>query len=73
MEQQNSHSEEVVERYQRHKLSVSVYAQIKALLEKFEAEDAADRRIAWIGLGIVVALVAASVYVFFSSSQITIS
>ena len=73
MEQQTNRSDQVIDRYQQHKISASVYAQIKALLMKFEVEDAADRRMAWIGLGIAVALVTVSVYVFASGSQITIS
>jgi len=73
MEQQNNRSEQVVEHYRQHKISVSVYAQIKALLQSFDAEDAANRRMAWIGLGIALALVAASIFIFASGSQVTIS
>lgn len=73
MEQKTDRSDQVVDHYQQHKISASVYAQIKALLKNFEAEDAANRRMAWIGLGIALALVAFSVYVFVSGSQVTIS
>ena len=73
MEQQTERSDQVIDHYQQHKISASVYAQIKSLLKKFEAEDAADRRMAWIGLGIALALVAAGVFVFVGGSQITIS
>ena len=73
MEQQSKRSNQGIDHYQQHKISASVYAQIKALLMKFEAEDAADRRMAWIGLAIALALVAASVFVLVGGSQITIS
>lgn len=73
MEQPNNRSEQVVNNYRQHKLSISVYARIKDLLKKFEAEDAANKRMVWIGLGIALALVAVSVLVFVSGSQITIS
>ena len=73
MEQHKNRSEQVVDRYQQHKMSASVYAQIKALLMKFEADDAADRRMAWIGLGVALAVVASATYFFVTGTQITLS
>jgi len=73
MEQQTNRSEQVVDRYQQHKISASVYAQIKALLKRFEADDAAERRMAWVGLGIALVVVASAVFLFVSGTQITLS
>jgi len=73
MDQQANRSNKVIDRYRQHKISASVYAQIKALLKNFEAEDVADKRLAWIGIGIALALVAVSVFFFVRGSQITIS
>jgi hypothetical protein len=73
MEQPSNRSDQVVTNYRQHKMSASVYARIKELLMKFEADSAADRRMAWIGLGIALALVASVAYFFVSGSQITIS
>ena len=73
MEQSNNRSEQVVNNYRQHKLSISVYARIKALLMQFEADSAADRRLARIGLTIVLVLVASAVYFFFTGSQVTLS
>ena len=73
MEQQTNRSEQVVNNYRQHKMSASVYARIKELLMKFEADSAADRRMAWIGLGIALALVSSAAYFFASGSQITLT
>ena len=73
MEQQTNRSDQVIDNYRQHKISVSVYARIKELLMKFEADNAADRRMAWIGLGIALALVASAAYFFVSGSQITVT
>jgi len=73
MEEPTKRSDEVIGQYRQHKMSVSVYARIKELLMQFEADNAADRRIAWIGMGIALALLIIAFYVFFGSSQVTLS
>ncbi len=74
MQQPTNRPEQVVNNYRQHKISVSVYARIKELLMKFDADSAADRRMAWIGLLVFAFGIAASVaYFFVSGSQITLT
>ena len=68
MEQPTDRSEQVVNNYRQHKVSVSVYARIKELLMKFEADSAADRRMARIG-GLIIALALLAMVLFFNDSS----
>lgn len=68
MSNHSSKSEEVVEGYKRHKLSASALREIHRLLQEFEQARAADKRIAVIGVIVMIALLAAAVlYIFVSS------
>lgn len=66
------HSNKVVDSYKQHKLNLSIFAQIRALIINFEAGDAMDRSLARVGLAIVAVLILASIYYFTSSSQAVI-
>lgn len=68
----SDHSNQVVDSYKQHKLNLSVFARIRALIDSFEAGDALDRSLARFGLAIVAVLVLAAIYYFVSSSQVVI-
>ena len=57
-------SSEVVEKYKQEKINNSVFARITSLLRKFDEDDRLDRKLAWIGVGILLGLVAISIYLF---------
>ena len=53
-------SEAVVEQYKQHKLSRSAWHRIRDLLQEFEQARVTDKRIAIIGLSLVVLLLGAA-------------
>lgn len=65
----SSRSEEVVEDYKKHKLKRSALSHIRDLLHSFERERASDRKLAWVGVVIILLLVTISLY-WFSSNDI---
>ncbi len=66
-------SNQVVDNYKQNKLNASVMSRIRHLLNKFESENAADRRWAWIGVVILVGLLSVAIYYFHTATKITIS
>ncbi len=66
-------SNHVVDAYKQDKLNVSVYARIQQLLSQFEAEDEADRNMAWIGVVVAAVLIAIIGYIFLGGSEIKVS
>jgi len=54
----DSRSEQVIAAYKRHKLAVSALRHIRQLLQEFEQQRCLDRRLAWCGVAIIVALLA---------------
>ena len=61
MESNYTRSEEVIEAFKRHKLAVSVYRQIRRMIEGFAEEDRSDVKLARVGLMLL--LVALGLYV----------
>ena len=57
-------SERVIAAYKRHKLSISALRHIRNLLQQFERERDFDRRAAWYGVGILVAVLAFAISQF---------
>jgi hypothetical protein len=68
---QPSRSEEVVENFKKHKLALSALRRIQDLLRGFEREREFDRRLARVGLVIILVLVAVSM-VWLSSTGSTV-
>ena len=60
MSSDSSRSEQVVEGYKRHKLASSALREIHRLLQSFEREREGDKRVAVIGIIVVIALIAAA-------------
>ena len=65
-------SERVIAAYKRHKLSISALRHIRNLLRQFERDRALDRRFAWYGIAIIVAVLAFAALSRLASGQITI-
>jgi uncharacterized membrane protein YbaN (DUF454 family) len=72
MSAQPSRSEAVVEDYKKHKLKRSALCHIRNLLHSFEQERAFDRKLAWVGLIVIVVLVSISWYWFSSTDTIIV-
>ncbi len=53
MADEKSRSEQVVEAYKRHKLARSALRRIHDLIRDFDSARAADRRLAWVGLALL--------------------
>lgn len=70
---ESERSNQVIDRYKQHKLNVSVMTRIRHLLTKFEADDEADRRWAWIGVVVLIGLAIVALYYFINGSKIMIS
>ncbi|MCP4430571.1 MAG: hypothetical protein GY806_06295 [Gammaproteobacteria bacterium] len=64
---------QVVEKYKQEKINTSILARIQQLIQKFEEDAIVDRRIAWIGISILMVLIAIAIYLLSSGSQVTIS
>ena len=60
MVEQKSRSEQVVEAYKRHKLARSALRRIHELVRDFENERAFDRRLAGIGLALLLLVIVLS-------------
>ncbi len=66
-------SNQVVDSYKQNKVNVSVMTQIRQLLNDFEAEYAANRRWAWIGVAALIGLLIVAAFFFVNATKITIS
>jgi hypothetical protein len=70
MSSQLHRSEEVIADFKKHKLARSAMRRIQDLLWGFEQDRAFDRKLARIGVVIVVLLVAASIYWLSSADSV---
>lgn len=66
-------SEAVVEDYKKRKLASSALNRIHQIIQGFEQDRAADLRMARIGIGIIVLLIAVASYFFFSGDSLTLN
>lgn len=72
MSQETSRSEQVIEGYKKHKLAASALARIRELIQSFEQDRAADRRLAVIGLLGILVLIGISSYFLLSTDSLTL-
>jgi hypothetical protein len=66
-------SEQVVENFKKHKLAISAFRRIQSLILGFDKDRQADARIARVGLGVLLVVIALAAYFFLSADSITIS
>lgn len=66
-------SNQVTAAYKQHKVNVSVMTRIRQLLDQFDANDAADRRWAVIGVAVLIGILAVTMFYFISGATITIA
>ncbi|MCP4470896.1 MAG: hypothetical protein GY815_09455 [Gammaproteobacteria bacterium] len=65
-------SEEVVESFKQHKLALSAMRRIHELIQSFEQERATDKRLAGVGLLLILLLLGVSLYFFMSGDSVTL-
>lgn len=70
MSADTSRSAQVIEDYKRHKLASCALRRINDLIRGFEAERTIDRRLAQLGLILVLALIAASAYFLMNTDRL---
>jgi len=63
-------SARVIAAYKRHKLSISALHHIRELLQQFEHEREFDRRVAWYGAAIIVAVLAYAAFSQFAGERV---
>ena len=73
MKADNSRSDQVIEAYKRHKLSVSALHHIRRMLREFDRERAADRKLAIVGVVVIVSLFAVMVWLWLGGNDVVIS
>jgi len=65
-------SARVIEAYKQHKLSISALCHIRRLLQQFERERELDKRFAWYGIAIIVALLAFATLSRLGAGQVSV-
>jgi len=68
-----SRSEQVVEDFKKRKLTISALRRIQNLILGFEKDRQDDARIARIGLGVLLVVIALAAYYFLTADSIIIS
>ena len=70
MSTDTSRSAQVIEDYKRHKLASCALRRINDLIRGFEAERTIDRRLAQLGLILMLALIVASAYFLMNTDRL---
>ena len=65
-------SEAVVTSFKQRKLAISAMHRIRELIRSFEQERATDRRLAQLGLVVILLLIGVSLYFFMSGDSFTL-
>lgn len=74
MTAESSRSEQVINAYKRHKLSVSALHRVRRMLHGFEQERATDRRLALFGIAVLILLMlAVAAWLFLGGGRVIIS
>jgi uncharacterized membrane protein len=69
----NSRSDQVIEAYKRHKLSISALHHVRRLLCEFDRARAADRKLAIVGVVLILSLLAVAAWMWLGGNQLVIS
>lgn len=67
-----SRSEQVIENYKKRKLASAALHRIHQIIEGFEQDRLTDRRLAWIGIGLLLALIAGWAIFLFSGERVNL-
>lgn len=73
MSAEPNRSEEVIEDYKKRKLAHSALRRIHDLIQGFEDDRAFDRRLARVGIVIILVLVALGLYFLFSGESVVVN
>ena len=73
MSGQSDRSEQVIDAYRNRKLASSALSRIREMVQGFERERLADRRMAQIGIVIILLILAIAAYLFFGGRDLIIS
>ena len=65
-------SEEVINSFKQRKLAISAFRRIHELIDGFERGRLADRRLASVGLVVILLLIGVSLYFFMSGDSLTL-
>lgn len=66
-------SQQVVDNYKKRKLAHSAFFRIREIIHGFEQERVADRRMAQIGIALILLILAIAAYLFFVGDDSIIS
>ena len=72
MSTESSRSEQVVEDYKKRKLARSALRRIHDIIEGFERDRVIDRKLAGIGLLVIILLIAAGIYLVIGSESVVV-
>ena len=72
MSTDSSRSEQVVDDYKKRKVAASALRRIQELILGFEADRAADRRLARFGVVIILAIIGVAAYFMLSADRLTL-
>ncbi len=73
MEPDTSRSKQVVEDYKKRKIAVSALRRIQEVVHGFEQDRQIDRRLARVGIALIVILLVAAAFFFLGTSTVTIT
>jgi sterol desaturase/sphingolipid hydroxylase (fatty acid hydroxylase superfamily) len=69
----DSRSEQVIEAYKRHKLSISALHRIRRLLQEFENQRIIDRKLGLFGIVVILSLLAVAAWLWLGRDSVVIS
>lgn len=73
METNRSRSEQVIEDYKRRKIAASALRRIQQIVQGFERDRAADRRLAGVGLVMILLLLGLAAWFIFGGDRLPLS
>ncbi len=73
MNSDSTRSEQVIEEYKKRKLAASALRRIHDIVQGFERGESEDRRLAWIGVITIAAILIVAALVFFNFDSVKLS
>ena len=69
----NSQSNQLMDKYKQKKINIGVFTRIRQLLQEFEKGEILDRKLAWVGIFVLLVLLVVAIYLLSSGTSVTIS